>query len=147
MKHMNPEVQESEANLSISEFEVPTNAPLVKVSTLMPSDETTAQLKHLWEQVIDVLSGPTQYLSGFWTKYERVLITLGLVFASVVSVKLTLALLAAVGDVPLLAPAFELIGMGYTAWFVYRYLWKAQNRRELSNEISNFKDQVFGQND
>lgn len=144
---MNPEVQEAEANLSVSEFEVQANGPLVKVSTLMPSDETTAQLKHLWEQVIDVLSGPTQYLSGFWTKYERVLITLGLVFASVVSVKLTLALLAAVGDVPLLAPAFELIGMGYTAWFVYRYLWKAQNRRELSNEISNFKDQVFGQND
>ncbi len=144
---MNPEVQESEANLSISEFEVQTNGPLVKVSPLMPSDETTAQLKHLWEQVIDVLSGPTQYLSGFWTKYERVLITLGLVFASVVSVKLTLALLAAVGDVPLLAPAFELIGMGYTAWFVYRYLWKAQNRRELSSEISNFKDQVFGPND
>jgi CAAD domains of cyanobacterial aminoacyl-tRNA synthetase len=147
MKHMNPEVQESEANLSISEFEVQTNAPLVKVSPLMPSDETTAQLKHLWEQVIDVLSGPTQYLSGFWTKYERVLITLGLVFASVVSVKLTLALLAAVGDVPLLAPAFELIGMGYTAWFIYRYLWKAQNRRELSSEISSFKDQVFGPND
>lgn len=147
MKHMNPEVKESEENVSISEFEVQTQAPLVKVSTLMPSDETTEQFKQIWGRVIDVLSGPTQYLSGFWTKYERVLITLGLVFASLVSVKLTLALLSAVGDMPLLAPAFELIGMGYTAWFIYRYLWKAQSRRELSNEISNFRDQVFGQND
>jgi CAAD domains of cyanobacterial aminoacyl-tRNA synthetase len=147
MKHMNPDVKESEVDVSLSEFEVQTKAPLVKVSTIMPSDETTEQLKHIWEQVIDVLSGPTQYLSGFWTKYERVLITLGLVFASIVSVKMTLALLAAVGDVPLLAPGFELIGMGYTAWFIYRYLWKAQNRHELSNEISTFRDQVFGQKD
>jgi hypothetical protein len=142
---MNPEVKESEAEISIPEFEIHTNAPLVKVSAMMPSDETTEQLKQLWERVVEVLSGPTKYLGGFWTKYERVLITLGLAFASLVSVKLTLALLTAVGDVPLLAPTFELVGMGYSAWFVYRYLWKAASRRELSKELSSFKDQILGQ--
>ncbi len=144
---MNPEVKESEADVSMSEFEVHTKAPLVKVDAMMPSDETTEQLKQLWEKVVEVLSGPTKYLAGFWTKYERVLITLGLAFASLISVKLTLALLAAVDDVPLLAPSFELVGLGYTGWFIYRYLWKAENRRELSKELSDFKDQVLGQKD
>jgi hypothetical protein len=141
------EVKESASDLAVAEFEVPTKAPLVKVSTMMPSDETTEQLKQLWERVMEVLSGPTKYLSGFWSKYERVLVTLGLAFVSLVSVKLTLALLAAVDDVPLLAPTFELVGIAYTAWVVYRYLWKAETRKELADELSGFQKQVFGQKD
>jgi hypothetical protein len=44
----------------------------------------------------------------------------------------------------LVAPLFELIGLGYTAWFVYRYLLSAASRQELSQEIQALKNQVFG---
>jgi len=37
-----------------------------------------------------------------------------------------------------------LIGMGYTGWFVYRYLLKASNRQELLTEVDSFKEQVVG---
>ena len=50
----------------------------------------------------------------------------------------------ALNDVPLLAPTFELIGMGYTAWFVYRYLLKASTRQELVQEFKSYKEQVTG---
>jgi hypothetical protein len=71
-------------------------------------------------------------------------VTLGLIFGAVVSVKLTLALLDAINDIPLLAPTFELIGLAYTAWFIYRYLWKASTRQELSGDFNALKDQVLG---
>jgi len=47
-------------------------------------------------------------------------------------------------DIPLVAPTFELIGIGYSAWFVYRYLLKASTRQELTNEIATLKSQVIG---
>jgi len=62
----------------------------------------------------------------------------------VISVKLTLALLDALDDIPLLAPTFELIGFGYTAWFIYRYLLRASNREELGKEVGELKSQIIG---
>jgi len=59
---------------------------------------------------------------------------------------LTLAILDAVNDVPLLAPTFELIGFGYSAWFIYRYLRTVAGRQELGNQFNHLKDEVLGQN-
>ena len=39
------------------------------------------------------------------------------------------------------------VGMGYTAWFIYRYLWKASNRQELSRDFNSLKEQVLGKFD
>jgi threonine/homoserine/homoserine lactone efflux protein len=71
-------------------------------------------------------------------------VTLGLILAGFVTVKVTLAVLEAIGDIPLLAPLLQLIGIAYTAWFVYRYLWKASSRQELVAEIDAIKTQIFG---
>jgi threonine/homoserine/homoserine lactone efflux protein len=62
----------------------------------------------------------------------------------VVTVKVTLALLDALDDIPLIAPTLELIGLAYTTWFVYRYLLSAASRQELSQDFQNLKEQVFG---
>ena len=50
-------------------------------------------------------------------------------------------------DIPLVSPTFELIGIGYSVWFVYRYLLKASTRQELTHEISTLKTQVVGGNE
>jgi hypothetical protein len=55
-----------------------------------------------------------------------------------------LAVLDAINDIPLLAPVFELVGIGYTAWFVYRYLLKVETRKELATEFESLKGQVVG---
>jgi threonine/homoserine/homoserine lactone efflux protein len=60
-----------------------------------------------------------------------------------IAVKLTLALLGAINDIPFLSLILELIGLGYTAWFISRYLLTAGSRQELSRELENFKQQVF----
>jgi hypothetical protein len=49
-----------------------------------------------------------------------------------------------VNEIPLLAPTFELVGIGYASWFVYRYLLQASTRKELTDEIDSFKTEIFG---
>lgn len=145
---MNPELKESDVSkLNTPDFAEPELPPADNGADpllLPPAEQTNEQWRQIGERVYSVLAGLPEYLSDFFGEYKRPLITLGLIFGGVVTVKLTLALLDAVDDIPLLAPTFELIGFGYTAWFVYRYLLKASSRQELSKEVDNLKGQIIG---
>jgi hypothetical protein len=113
---------------------------------LPPADPTpTDQWREWGTQIKQVLAELPDYIGEFFADNQRVIISLGLLFAGIVSLKLTLAVLDAINDIPLLAPTFELVGIGYTIWFVYRYLLQASTRQELSQEIQNFKGQLLGQ--
>ncbi|MEG3932791.1 CAAD domain-containing protein [Microcoleus sp. T3_B1] len=115
------------------------------VMTTVTATETTAsQFQDIKDQVITILSELPAYLSNFFADYQKPLITVGLILAGGISIKVMLGVLGALNDVPLVAPVFELIGMGYTGWFVYRYLLKASDRQELLTEIDSLKEQVVG---
>ena len=92
----------------------------------------------------DFLSKIYDYIGEFISDNEKLLVNLLLIFLAVIAVKVTLAILGAINDFPLLSPLFELIGLGYTAWFVYRYLWKESSRGELKEEFKALKSQVMG---
>ncbi|MDJ0648166.1 MAG: CAAD domain-containing protein [Xenococcaceae cyanobacterium MO_188.B19] len=92
------------------------------------------------------LSKIYDYIGEFISDNEKLLVNLLLIFLAVIAVKVTLAILAAINDFPLLSPLFELIGLGYTAWFVYRYLWKESSRQELKEEFKVLQSQVMGRN-
>ncbi|MCU0547449.1 MAG: CAAD domain-containing protein [Oscillatoriaceae cyanobacterium Prado104] len=104
----------------------------------------TAQFQQVKDQVITVVSELPELVSNFFTEYQKPLINVGLVVGGAIGIKLLLAVLDALNDIPLLAPTFELIGIGYTAWFVYRYLLQESTRQELLAEIESFKDQIVG---
>ncbi|MBE9080309.1 CAAD domain-containing protein [Romeria aff. gracilis LEGE 07310] len=108
------------------------------------TSDTMAQASRIFDQVVSRFGELDKYLSEFVGEYRRPLIALGLVFGLFVAIKLTLAILDAINDVPVLAPLFELIGLTFTGWFVLRYLLKASNRRELISEMNALKDQVLG---
>jgi len=99
-------------------------------------------------QVLTILSRLTDYIGEFFVTYQKPLINIALVITALVSVYLTLAVLDAVNHIPLLgfilAPLFELVGIIYGAWFVWRYLLKASTRQELYKEISGLTSQVTG---
>ena len=134
---MNPEVKESETP-------IPPETSSEESITLPAADEMSAQWKQIGEKVYAFLAGLPEYLSDFFGEYQRPIVTLGLIFGGIVSVKLVLAVLDAVNDIPLLAPTFELVGFSYTAWFIYRYMWRASNRDELLNDIKSLKDEITG---
>ncbi|MEL6776370.1 MAG: CAAD domain-containing protein [Cyanobacteria bacterium J06597_16] len=106
--------------------------------------ETVEQVKRVTAQVVDNLGELPKYFGEFFSEYKRPLLALGLIFGAFISVKLTLAILAAINDVPVLAPLFELIGLIYSGWFIYRYLLKASNRSELASENERPQRSDFG---
>lgn len=107
-------------------------------------DEASRQIKQVWDRVSALLGNLPDYVTEFIQRYRRPIVTVGLILAAFIAVKLVLALLGAVNDVPLLAPTFELIGLIYSGWFLYRYLLKASNRQELLGDIAAIRDQVLG---
>ena len=116
----------------------------VKVETEDSTAETVAQVKRVTAQVVDKLGDLDKYFGEFFVEYKRPLIALGLFFGFFLSIKMTLAILDAINDVPVLAPSLELIGLLYSGWFIYRYLLKASNRSELASEMNALKDQILG---
>ncbi|MBE9117054.1 CAAD domain-containing protein [Lusitaniella coriacea LEGE 07157] len=101
-----------------------------------------------WEEWVkpatDFLSQLPYYVNRFFSDYKKPLTVVAVCIAGGITAKVTLALLGAINDIPLLAPTMELVGLGYTGWFVWRYLLKASDRRELRAEIDKVKTQVLG---
>ncbi|MGB7439622.1 MAG: CAAD domain-containing protein [Coleofasciculaceae cyanobacterium] len=100
-----------------------------------------------WVQpVVDVISKLPDYLVVFIEQYKQPLLVLAIFLSGIIAVKVTLAVLDAINGIPLLAPIFELVGIGYTGWFVWRYLLKVETRQELYAEFQALKAQVLGRN-
>ncbi len=131
---MESKVQQTEKQPGISTESGPLAKPL--------SDQPWMEyIQPAWDAVAKV----PDWIGDFFADNKKPLITIGLVVASLVTVKITLAVLDAIDDVPLLAPILQLVGLGYTGWFVYRYLLKETSRKELLAEFDALKSQVFGE--
>ncbi len=134
-----------------SNFDKTTEKPIAVGSDAPGAISSTKKMPDMnqsWQEwvepVMDVLAKVPDYIGEFFSSYRQPLITLGLIFLGIVSVKVTLAVLDALDDIPLLAPILQLVGLCYTIWFVYRYLWKASSREELVTEVEAIKQQIFG---
>jgi glutamyl-tRNA synthetase len=108
------------------------------------SEEGSGQFQSIKGQALEILAELPGILTRFFNKYRKPILTVGLILAFGVGIKVTLAVIDALNDIPLLAPTFELIGIVYTAWFVYRYLLRASNRQELWTEVKSLKEQLIG---
>ena len=102
-----------------------------------------------WQEWVDIALGflarITEEISQFISDNRKLLLNLLLILSAFVTVYITLAVLDAINNLPLLAPVFELVGLGYSAWFTYRYLLRASTREELVTEFQALKAQVVGE--
>lgn len=114
------------------------------IVTIPPTTQSDEQWKKVGTQVSEFLSKLPNLIGKFWADYKDPIISLGLIFAAIITVKVVLAVIDALNDIPLLAPTFELIGIAYSAWFVNRFLLKASDRQDLAQEIEKLKQQVVG---
>ena len=89
-------------------------------------DELIEDLKAKWDAVDDK---PTVLLYGG---------------GAVVALWLTSVVVGAINAVPLLPKILELVGLGYTGWFVYRYLLFKESRKELVDDIETLKKKIAG---
>jgi hypothetical protein len=144
---MTTEIEKSEETVEIQqespliEVKVEDNLMLSKMPSPKPAKEE--QWLQFGEKTSDFITDLQNSVGDFFNKYQPLLGSLGWIFLALISVKLMLALLNALNDIPLLSVLLELIGLGYGIWFIYRYLLTAATRQELSGEIQNFKKQVL----
>lgn len=120
------------------------NSQTGTITKLQPPAQSQEEWLKYGEQISSFLATLPEYVGSLFNRYKQPLVSVGLILGALVAVRVLLAILDALNDIPLVAPTFELIGIGYSAWFVYRYLLKASTRRELTDEITTLKSQVVG---
>jgi hypothetical protein len=140
---MESQLQQPDVNTTSPEG-ISTSEPAPLARQLPPAPETNEQWRRLGAQISAFLAELPDYIGRFFNEYKQPIISIALILTAIITVKVVLAVLDALNDIPLLAPTFELIGIGYAAWFVNRYLLKASSRQELSEEIQALKQQVIG---
>jgi hypothetical protein len=114
------------------------------LSPFTGTDDTTEQLKAYANKFFDSLGNLDNIVGDVFSQYRSQITLAGILFGSFVGVKLTLALLGSLNEIPLVQPLLELIGLAYSAWFVYRFILRADNRQELSGKYDGLKNQVLG---
>jgi hypothetical protein len=79
-----------------------------------------------------------------WEKVENKPAFIIYSVAAFSAIWLSSTVINAVNGLPLLPKLFELIGLGYSGWFAYRYLLFKSSRAELVEDIETLKKKVAG---
>jgi hypothetical protein len=111
------------------------------------ANSTTEELLQIGLQISNFLKQLPSYIKRFFEAYKSPIIGIGLILAAIVTLRLIIAVIDALNDLPLFATSFEVIGIGFVTWFVYRYLLKASTRQEIALEIQILKEQIIGKSD
>ncbi|MBO3463424.1 CAAD domain-containing protein [Aetokthonos hydrillicola Thurmond2011] len=148
---MENEQQPSPSNYSDSTSTEPiASAEVSKMGTqpLLPSATGgNSQWEETAKTASDFLAQLPEYVGSFFRSYRRPILTIVLILAALVTFRILLALLDAVNDIPLIDPVFELVGIGYVTWFIFRYLLKTSTRQELAAQIRSLQNEFFGAED
>ena len=126
----------------------PTSASKVEVVIDSPTtfsyDSVNQSVQPMKEEIIAFLSELPENLGSFFKDYKRPLTTVGLIVAFLITFKILVGLVEIINEIPLIKPTFETVGLGYSAWFIYRYLLKADNRKEISADFNTLKEEILG---
>ncbi|MBW4527667.1 MAG: CAAD domain-containing protein [Phormidium tanganyikae FI6-MK23] len=101
-----------------------------------------------WErdhaQIRDFFSDPMKYISAFWQEYKPIVYILGAILFTLFALNVVFGIIGFVTSLPIISGLLELVGIGYTVWFVNRYLLKAETRQQLSQKVEELKQDVIG---
>lgn len=128
-----------------------TDLQATNLNTESPGMMTTSTKSYTGQQQTEILDQAKDFLlklpddfGNFFSDYKEPIKIVLLLLASGITVKIAFAIIDSINDIPLLAPLFELVGIGYAGWFVYRYMLKESTREELIAELDALKTQVLG---
>ena len=125
------------ASVAKNEIAVPI-APAAQTIKVNPLASKNTVSSDIWEQV-------TQLWEEYFGEGKKDNLTLAIIISAAIPLLIaTSALLDFLNKLPLLPSVFELVGFGYSAWFVYRYLLLANTRKELIDAIAAWKNKVLG---
>ncbi|MEH2354373.1 CAAD domain-containing protein, partial [Nostoc sp.] len=110
---------------------------------LIPDDQPLPQWQEIGGNFSAFLEQLPKYLGSFSTEYQMPIICFATIITATIAVKIILAVLNVINEIPQLNLVFELTGIGYLIWFVFRYLFKASTRQELAAQISFIQKEIL----
>ncbi|MEH1870117.1 CAAD domain-containing protein [Nostoc sp.] len=114
------------------------------LAMLPPASENEEQWQKIGREISIFLAKLPEYIGSFYQEYKLPIISFGLLVIAVTALRIFLAVLNAINDIPLVSPFLQLIGLGYTIWFTFRYLLKDSTRQEFTAETRLLKKQILG---
>ena len=119
------------------------------IVTPEPTKPLTTHVAKISSQPIEVTNELWQQVTQTWEEYfgegKKSNLTIAVIIVATIPILIAVfALLDFLNKLPLLPGVFELVGFGYSGWFVYRYLLLANTREELVEAIATWKQKVFG---
>lgn len=102
---------------------------------LSPTVQSIQKGRWIVGQIFGFLAELFSNTIKLFNEYKQLIIGIALIVATLIATRLILAVMGAFNELPLLAPIFKLIGLGYSIWFINRYLLTAPKRQELVGEI------------
>ncbi|PSO59555.1 MAG: valine--tRNA ligase [Cyanobacteria bacterium QH_2_48_84] len=153
MPHITEEIwhtltQETEATLALQSYPEAGAVPIEaenRISVLAPHTSDQSQTQRILKQVVRVLFELPEGVNKSFGNNRQPLRVAGWLLLAIVIVEVVLAALSGINNLPILSPAFQLLGFGYTVWFIYRYLLRPGTRQELREATQQLKEQVVGQ--
>lgn len=103
-----------------------------------PTSQSVKKGEWIIAQILSFLSNMFGILKDFFNTYRQAITSILLIVGAIVSLRIVLAVMDALNDIPLLEPTFQLIGIGYSTWFISRYLLKPSTREELLQKWQGF---------
>ena len=107
-------------------------------SDFSPTSHSVKKGQWIVKRIYQFLAQLPDYLGNLFNTYKQLITSIAIILAAFITVKVVLAIMDALNDIPLLSLTLELIGIGYSGWFVYRYLLKEPTRQELGQKIDSF---------
>lgn len=83
-------------------------------------------------------------LQAKWDKVENKTQVVIYGVGALVALYFSSSILGSINRFPLIPRVFELVGLGYSAWFTYRYLLFKSSRLELIKDVEDLKNKLAG---
>jgi CAAD domains of cyanobacterial aminoacyl-tRNA synthetase len=112
--------------------------------TKQANSELDSQVQRVTQQISSFLAELPSNINRFYQDYKTPVLSFAVLLAGIIVLRVSLAIIGAINSIPLVKPIFELIGIGYSGWFAYRYLLNSSARKELAETIDTTKQEVLG---
>jgi len=117
------------------------NLVVLRPSTAVRATESSKTEKIDAEKIIsDVTTQASEKWDAVEDKTSAVLYAGG----ALVALVLTNSILSTIDAIPLLPNLLETVGLGYSSWFAYKYLFTKESREQLSTDIDELKKRISG---
>uniref|UniRef100_A0ACD5Z3E8 Uncharacterized protein n=1 Tax=Avena sativa TaxID=4498 RepID=A0ACD5Z3E8_AVESA len=113
------------------------DAPRLSLLWAKASSDDTSTSAASGDELVDDLKAK-------WDAVENKSTVLTYAGGAIVAVWFSSVIVGAVNSLPLLPKIMELVGLGYTGWFVYRYLLFKESRKQLADDVDSLKKSIAG---